>query len=152
MQISGLNPSAQFSATDVLAIEINGVTYKLTGATLAAALANLGIAVNPALVNFTAASNVTITRNNSVIVGKYIFVSMLVQTTAVITGAATTLLTLPTENTVVRMADLSALTLNSTAQYSLVAVGGSNIIRGNMGSSVTMPAGYYHIVGVIGLV
>lgn len=42
MQISGLNPSAQFGADDVLAIEINGVTYKLTGATLAAALKTLG--------------------------------------------------------------------------------------------------------------
>lgn len=42
MQISGLNPSSQFGADDVLAIEINGVTYKLTGATLAAALKTLG--------------------------------------------------------------------------------------------------------------
>ena len=46
MQISGLSASNTFSATDVLAIEINvnGVekTYKLTGATLAAALASIG--------------------------------------------------------------------------------------------------------------
>lgn len=46
MQISGLSASNTFSATDVLAIEVNvnGVekTYKLTGATLAAALASIG--------------------------------------------------------------------------------------------------------------
>jgi hypothetical protein len=46
MQISGLSASNNFSATDVLAIEVNvnGVekTYKLTGATLAAALASIG--------------------------------------------------------------------------------------------------------------
>lgn len=42
MQISGLNPSAQFGADDVLAIEINGVTYKLTGAVLADALRAIG--------------------------------------------------------------------------------------------------------------
>ena len=46
MQISGLNASGSFSATDILAIEVNvnGVekTYKLTGATLAAALASIG--------------------------------------------------------------------------------------------------------------
>lgn len=38
MQISDLNQSLQFGADDVLAIEINGVTYKLTGATLAASI------------------------------------------------------------------------------------------------------------------
>lgn len=46
MQISGLSASNTFSATDVLAIEVNvnGInkTYKLTGATLAAALASIG--------------------------------------------------------------------------------------------------------------
>lgn len=46
MQISGLSASNTFSATDVLAIEVNvnGVekTYKLTGATLATALASIG--------------------------------------------------------------------------------------------------------------
>lgn len=42
MQISGLNESLQFGADDVLAIEINGVTYKLTGATLATALRTIG--------------------------------------------------------------------------------------------------------------
>lgn len=42
MQISGLPSSSSFSASDVLAIEINGVTYKLTGSTLASALASLG--------------------------------------------------------------------------------------------------------------
>lgn len=42
MQISGLNESLQFGADDVLAIEINGVTYKLTGATLATTLKTLG--------------------------------------------------------------------------------------------------------------
>ena len=46
MQISGLSASNTFSATDVLAIEVNvnGVekTYKLTGATLATALAAIG--------------------------------------------------------------------------------------------------------------
>lgn len=151
MQISGLNESLQFGTDDVLAIEINGVTYKLTGAVLATALTNLGVAANPALYNFTAASGVTITRNNSVVVGKYIFVSVLIQTTATITGAATTILTLPTGNTVVRMADLMAVTLNGSTQYSLVAVGGTGIIRSNMTGSVSMPAGYYHITGIVGL-
>ncbi|MDO4866149.1 MAG: hypothetical protein Q4C10_06290 [Clostridia bacterium] len=151
MQINELPTSTIFNSTDVIALEINGVTYKIAGASLAAALTKLGMAADPALVTFTAGSGVTVTRNNSVVVGKYIFVSVLIQTTAAITGAATTILTLPSGNTVVRMADLTALTLNGTAQYSLVAVGGSNIIRGNMGGSVSMPAGYYHIVGTIGL-
>ena len=46
MQISGLTASNTFSATDVLAIEVNengtNKTYKLTGATLATALASIG--------------------------------------------------------------------------------------------------------------
>ena len=42
MQISNLPASNSFSSTDVLPIEINGVTYKVTGATLAAALQTLG--------------------------------------------------------------------------------------------------------------
>lgn len=42
MQISGLNESLQFGADDVLAIEINGVTYKLTGTTLASTLRAIG--------------------------------------------------------------------------------------------------------------
>ena len=42
MQISQLPASNSFSSSDVIAIEINGVTYKLTGATLAAALKTLG--------------------------------------------------------------------------------------------------------------
>lgn len=42
MQISGLPVSTAFGASDVLAIEINGVTYKITGATLAAALQSMG--------------------------------------------------------------------------------------------------------------
>ena len=42
MQISELLVSNSFGASDVLAIEINGVTYKLTGATLAAALKAIG--------------------------------------------------------------------------------------------------------------
>ena len=46
MQISGLSASNTFSATDVLAIEVNvngtNKTYKLTGATLATALASIG--------------------------------------------------------------------------------------------------------------
>ena len=42
MQISELLVSNSFGASDVLAIEINGVTYKLTGATLAAALDSIG--------------------------------------------------------------------------------------------------------------
>ena len=46
MQISGLPASGAFTSTDVLAIDVeeNGVkkTYKLTGATLAAALAGIG--------------------------------------------------------------------------------------------------------------
>lgn len=42
MQISGLTPSGSFGSSDVLAIEINGVTYKLTGNTLASALKSIG--------------------------------------------------------------------------------------------------------------
>ena len=42
MQIKDLPVSNSFSSSDVLAIEISGVTYKLTGATLAAALAGIG--------------------------------------------------------------------------------------------------------------
>ena len=46
MQISGLSASNTFSATDVLAIEVNvngtNKTYKMTGATLATALASIG--------------------------------------------------------------------------------------------------------------
>jgi hypothetical protein len=42
MQITGLPASSAFGASDVLAIEINGVTYKITGATLAAALQSMG--------------------------------------------------------------------------------------------------------------
>lgn len=46
MQISDLNQSLQFGADDVLAIEINDVTYKLTGANLATALKTLGNYIN----------------------------------------------------------------------------------------------------------
>ena len=42
MQISQLPGSASFSNNDVIAIEINGVTYKITGANLAAALKTIG--------------------------------------------------------------------------------------------------------------
>lgn len=42
MQISGLQASGAFAASDVLAIEINGKTYKLTGGTLASALQTIG--------------------------------------------------------------------------------------------------------------
>lgn len=42
MQISQLPASSSFSGSDVIAIEINGVTYKLTGETLATALKTLG--------------------------------------------------------------------------------------------------------------
>ena len=42
MQISGLPASNSFQSSDVIAIEISGVTYKLTGATLATALKTIG--------------------------------------------------------------------------------------------------------------
>ena len=42
MQISQLPASNSFSSSDVIAVEINDVTYKLTGATLATALKTLG--------------------------------------------------------------------------------------------------------------
>lgn len=42
MQISQLPASNSFSSSDVIAIEINGVTYKLTGSTLATALRTIG--------------------------------------------------------------------------------------------------------------
>lgn len=41
MQISQLPASNSFSSSDVIAIEIDGVTYKITGATLAAALCTI---------------------------------------------------------------------------------------------------------------
>lgn len=42
MQISQLPGSASISNNDVIAIEINGVTYKITGANLAASLKTIG--------------------------------------------------------------------------------------------------------------
>ena len=42
MQISQLPASNSFSSSDVIAVEINDVTYKLTGATLVTALKTLG--------------------------------------------------------------------------------------------------------------
>lgn len=42
MQITGLPQSGAFGGNDVLAIEINGITYKLTGSTLAAAITSIG--------------------------------------------------------------------------------------------------------------
>ena len=42
MKITDLPQSSSFSNSDVLAIEVNGVTYKLTGATLATALESIG--------------------------------------------------------------------------------------------------------------
>ena len=42
MQISQLPASNSFSSSDVIAIEIDGVTYKITGANLAAALKTIG--------------------------------------------------------------------------------------------------------------
>ena len=42
MKITNLPASDSFTSGDVLAIEINGKTYKLTGATLAAALEQVG--------------------------------------------------------------------------------------------------------------
>lgn len=53
MQISNLPASGSFSGTDVLAIEVNGITYRLTGATLAAALKTIG--------NYVSASDYPIT-------------------------------------------------------------------------------------------
>lgn len=42
MKITDLPQSSSFSNSDVLAIEVNGVTYKLTGAMLATALKSIG--------------------------------------------------------------------------------------------------------------
>lgn len=140
------------AGTDEIPIGRGGAQAKVTAASLASGLTSLGVAANPALYDFTAASGVTIARNNSVIMGKYIFVSVLIQTSAAITGATTTLFTLPTGATAVRMADLSAQALNGTSQFSLVAVGGDSIIRSNFVGSVSMPADYYHVTGIVGLV
>ena len=63
MQISNLPASNSFSSTDVLPIEINGVTYKVTGATLAAALQTLGNYLTPDNV----ANNLTTTAAGSVL-------------------------------------------------------------------------------------
>ena len=57
MQISGLSAASTFGSTDVLAIEVGGVTYKLTGATLAAALKSIGSYLDSGAV----ANNVTTT-------------------------------------------------------------------------------------------
>lgn len=46
MKITQLPASSSFSSGDVLAIEVSGKTYKLTGATLAAALESIGNYVN----------------------------------------------------------------------------------------------------------
>ena len=42
MKITDLPQSSSFSNTDVIPIEINGITYKVTGATLATALESIG--------------------------------------------------------------------------------------------------------------
>ena len=63
MQISNLPASNSFSSTDVLPIEINGVTYKVTGAILAAALQALGNYLTPDNV----ANNLTTTAAGSVL-------------------------------------------------------------------------------------
>ena len=42
IQISGLNSKSTFDSTDVIAIESNGVTYKVSGAVLSASLKRLG--------------------------------------------------------------------------------------------------------------
>ena len=63
MQINNLPASNSFSSTDVLPIEINGVTYKVTGATLAAALQTLGNYLTPDNV----ANNLTTTAAGSVL-------------------------------------------------------------------------------------
>lgn len=63
MQIGQLPASSSFSSTDVLPIEINGVTYKVTGATLAAALQTLGNYLTPDNV----ANNLTTTAAGSVL-------------------------------------------------------------------------------------
>lgn len=63
MQISNLPASNSFSSTDVLPIEINGVTYKVTGATLAAALQALG----NYLTTENVANNLTATAAGSVL-------------------------------------------------------------------------------------
>jgi hypothetical protein len=63
MQISNLPASNSFSSTDVLPIEINGVTYKVTGATLAAALQTLG----NYLTTENVANNLTTTAAGSVL-------------------------------------------------------------------------------------
>ena len=42
MKITDLPQSSSFSNSDVLAIDVNGVTYKITGATLATALESIG--------------------------------------------------------------------------------------------------------------
>lgn len=48
IQISGLNSKSTFDSTDVIAIESNGVTYKVSGSTLASALKTLGNYLNTA--------------------------------------------------------------------------------------------------------
>jgi hypothetical protein len=48
IQISGLPTSNTFADTDVIAIEVDGVTYKVTGAVLAAALRTIGSFVSSA--------------------------------------------------------------------------------------------------------
>lgn len=63
MQISNLPASNSFSSTDVLPIEINGVTYKVTGATLAAALQTFG----GYLTTENVANNLTTTAAGSVL-------------------------------------------------------------------------------------
>lgn len=63
MQISGLSAASTFGSTDVLAIEVGGATYKLTGATLAAALESIG----GYLTTDAVANNVTTTSSGYVL-------------------------------------------------------------------------------------
>ena len=63
MQISGLSAASTFGSTDVLAIEVGGTTYKLTGATLATALKSIGSYLTTSAV----ANNVTTTDSGYVL-------------------------------------------------------------------------------------
>ena len=62
MQISQLPESNNFTSDDVIAIEIDGVTYKLTGSTLATALKTLGGYVSKT--GDTMTGQLTITNNS----------------------------------------------------------------------------------------
>lgn len=135
------------TSTNALGIYSDGSVAVENPAGWRSAIGATGI---PASVSLTAGSNVTLTRNNSAKIDKYIIASFLITTSAAISGGSTVVLTLPSGSTISQSADLTAIHMNSGDSYSLLAVGGTDEIRSNTGTA-SMPAGNYHVYGGIWL-